>query len=440
MSFLDYNTEGSGDFISDIMESEGGLPAARAASVPPVDDEEDYLEGSSAGETISGLGSVGSPATKQKYQDELARADAHMQQVIAGLIARQQQPSRAEQMAIWSGSGGGTFGEMMGKGLANAAGLTAARENNLDNLRVKAAQLEQQSIRNRMLDDQRAQAQMYGLAKYGLTLDENGRLVVDPVLSDNAAKIKQAGALQLGTNNILSAEEKKELGFAPKDIVKNTKAGPVLVKKSGDELSATEKAKYRKMIDFAKSTLPRLNTVVNNLETGAVGESATGIPGAMVGATNVIGDQLGLGEVAPEVNTHRQMVGALAQDLVRATERGSERLSDSDAAAIMPYIPDNTLWSGDEGQRAKAKELRRIIQEKARLAAEALGEDYVEDVNSLNTEVSPRPPADEKTNLQTGDIKYPIKMKKYNPKTGKNQVVEVYDNDEFSIMSEKGFQ
>lgn len=440
MSFLDYNTEGSGDFIADIVGDDEEITNYPISGLPNrVSQEESEAELLGGLDTSAPLGVLAS-ARANKYQDEIARADAHMQQVIASLIARQQQPSRAEQMAIWSGTGGGSFGEMMGKGLANTAALTATRENNLDNLRIKAAQLEQQSIRNRMLDESRQQAQMYGLAKYGLTVDENGRLVVDPVLSANAAKIKAAGAPNLGTEVLLTPEEKKAAGFAPKDIVKNTKAGPVLVKKSGDELSSTEKAKARKFMDFTKSTLPRLNSVIDRLESGAVGESATGIPGAIVGATNVVGDQLGLGTVAPEVEAHRQMVGALAQDLVRATERGSERLSDADAAAITPYLPDNTLWAGDQGQLTKAKELRRILQEKAKTYAEAMGEDYIEDINALNTQVAPRSPTSEKTNLQTGNVQYPIKMKKYDPQTGKNVVAIINNDEEMAEASAEGFQ
>lgn len=179
---------GGGDYMDDL-DPQGANPDVPSA-------------GLSAGSVPQDAPQIASPMRTAQME----QADAHLQQVIQALIEKQQQPTRAEAYAILGGGTPGmrqSFGESMMGGLAKAASLVETRENNLDNLRLKAAELESNTATKQALAIRQAELaqQRRGdyLARAGLVLDENGVRVVDPTLLNAAAQ--RAGAIEAAKTN-----------------------------------------------------------------------------------------------------------------------------------------------------------------------------------------------------------------------------------------------
>lgn len=482
--------------------AEGGLVAdiedddylTTLAAAEGYDDEyetpEDVAAISSGFPTPSGiLAQAGSP--------DLDRASKHLQGVMDGLIRRaeMQQMSQsnwtpAAWMALASGllspTKSGGFGESVGYAAGNVAPVfmkqdaeRRAATDKLDQLRLMAAKIDVSNETNKVKAVQSAaalqQRRLDSLAKVGLTLDENGRYVIDQGLVD--AQASRAGSIaeaqakarqkyrdtsdDPSSQTPLSDEEIKQWGFRPGTVAVMTAKGPKVLQAptatqmvfsgkydaegnkvfepADTTLTPSAKKNYVATLETGKKILPHLNYMIDEIESGRIGQEAFGVGAGAADVANVTLGQVTGKTINQKGLAFRDQMGLLNEaDIKKYFSRDPSRPSNQEAKDVSEFLP-STGWFESKGSAlSKMKQLRERVMSNMRDAGTTLGEEGIDDiVNDYGTrikrqEVAPPKSAKTKTKKSSG-VQFPLTVRKG------NQIATVANEAELKEAQEDGF-
>lgn len=290
--------------------------------------------------------------------DEIQRADQHLQDVYDGIVARQQELtmransgwSPETKMAFFAGMGAptrtGGFSESFSNAMGSAAPM-AARDRSmqesaidkLNSIKLRAAQLESNrahQLKKLEIDEELSkQKRMDYLAKSGITIDENGRYILNP------------------------------------DLIKPTKGSKTATPSDG-LLDKKNASAVRGQYGAAKTVLPQINWMIDQLEKGKIDNSAFG---ALAKPAEVYNNTVGqlTGNVAPKDTAFRNTMGLVTEQMKRALSRdGTGKMSNQESDEIAPYLPDDGVFESRDKALIKLRNARSKIIDTTRLRLEDL--------------------------------------------------------------------